>query len=350
MAKKDKIDTPAEIKDNSSYLSELEKTISKKYGDVLFDGSHVRENKKLLIPTTPALDLSLRGGVPEGSWTLISGQKKTGKTTLAMQIAANAQRMGKFVYYFNIEHRFGLKNLTTVKHFQTTPDVFRLIESTQDRLLSAQDHLNMAVDVISGHPGCVVILDSISSLCSQNEMSKEVGEAARPEGPKMFGQFCRKLASIVPINNVCVIGILHLIANTSGYGAAWMEDGGTKIQYQCDTKLKCKTTWNWEEGSGENAKKVGQMVDWEIAFSANGPPGDIVKTYLRFGLGYDDVWEIITLGIDLGLISKAGSWFQYQPSVGDNLKVQGQSGLYKYFNDNPEELQLLYSNIKSMSV
>lgn len=348
MAKKTVVNPEDEGKKN--YTEDLQKLIEKKYGSVLFDGSHIRDNAKVLIPTTPTLDISLRGGIPEGSWTLITGQKKTGKSTLALQIAANAQKMGRHVYYLDIEHRFAQKNLTTVRHLQTTPDLFTLIASTKEKILSAQDFLNIAVDIISSHPKCVLILDSISVLCSDNEMSKEIGEAARPEGPKMFGQFCRKMASVVPINDVTFIGMLHLIANTSGYGAAWMEDGGTKIQYQADTKLKCKTTWQWEEGNGEDKKKIGQMVDWEVAFSANGPPGDVVKTYLRYGFGYDDIWEIITLGIDFGLIAKAGAWFQFQPTEGEPIKVQGQAKLYEYFTNNPNELDILYTSIKGMAM
>lgn len=92
------------------------------------------------------------------------------------------------------------------------------------------------------------------------------------------------------------------------------------------------------------------MVDWEVAFSANGPPGDVVKTYLRYGFGYDDIWEIITLGIDFGLIAKAGAWFQFQPTEGEPIKVQGQAKLYEYFTNNPNELDILYTAIKGMAM
>ncbi len=345
MAKKDK--TEESIVDSGD---ELQKIIEKKYGKVMFSGSHIKENPKVLIPTTPTLDLSLRGGIPEGSWTLISGRPKTGKTSVSLQIAANAQRMGRHVFYLNVEHRFGEKNLTTVRHLKTTPDCFTLIESTREKILSSEDFLNIACDIVANKIGCVIILDSISSLCSENERNKDIGDMGRADGPRMFGQFCRHNASIIPINNIIFIGMLHVIANTSGFGAPTMEDGGNKIQFQCDTKLKVKGTTKWEEGSGESAKLVGQIVDFEVAFSANGPPGDVVKTYLRYNYGFDDVWEIITLGIDLGLVAKAGSWFQYQPLVGENVKVQGQSALYKYFSENPTELDILYTNIKNMAM
>lgn len=323
---------------------DLLKLIAKKYGHVAVDGSYIKEHAKTLIPTTPALDLSLNGGIKEGSWTLITGQKKTGKTSLAMQIAANAQAMGRFVYYLNAEHRFDEKNLTTVRHFKTDPEHFRLIQSTEGNILTAQLFLNIAVDIMTNHKNCVLILDSISSLCSENEMSKDIGEAARPEGPKMFGQFCRKMASTVPLNNITFIGILHLIANTSGYGAPYMEDGGNKIQYQCDNKLRCRGTTKWEKGNGEDKKVIGHTVDWNIEFNGNGAPADTVKTYLRYGYGYDDTWEIISLACDFGLIQKGGAWYTFE-----DIKVQGQEKLYEYFQANPDKLQSLYTSIKEFA-
>jgi len=327
---------------------ELDKLIKKKYGEIAFDGSYIKEHKKTLIPTTPSLDLGLNGGLQEGSWTLITGQKKTGKTTLALQIAANAQKLGRHVYYFNVEHRFGEKNLSTVRHLKTDKDNFTLYQSAEGNILSAQKHLNIAVDVMSNHKKCVVILDSISSLCSDNEISKDIGEAARPEGPKMFGQFCRKMESVVPLNDIVFIGMLHLIANTSGYGSPWQEDGGTKIQYQCDNKLKCKGISNWERGNGEDKKKIGQVVDWEVVFNGNGAPGDVVKTFLRYGYGYDDTWEIINLACDFGLIQKSGAWYTYSPIGEDPIRTQGQEKLYDYFMERPEVTAALYDSVKEL--
>jgi recombination protein RecA len=332
------------------YRSEVEKIVSKKFGNCMFDGSHIKDNPKVLIPTTPTLDLSLKGGLPEGSWNLISGKPKSGKTSLVLMIAANAQAMGRHVYYLNVEHRFDAKNLTTVSHLKTDPEHFTLIESTKEKILTAQDFLNIAKDIVSTHEKCVIILDSISSLCSENEMGKEIGDLGRADGPRMYGQFCRQNAATMRLNKVLFLGILHVIANTSGYGSPIMEDGGNKIQFQADGKLMIKGVENWEEGSGEDKRKVGQIVQYLIAYNPNGPPGDIVKTYLRYGVGYDNCWEIITLGIDLGLIAKAGSWFQYKSSTGEEVKTQGQTKLYEWFNSNTAELDLLYSKVKELSL
>jgi len=321
------------------------KIITKKYGDIAFDGSHIAAKRRDVIPITPTLDIANHGGIKEGSWNLISGKKKTGKTTLALQIAANAQMLGKHVYYLNVEHRFDDKNLSTVRHLRTTPDCWTIFQSTQGNILSAQKFLNLFSDLSSESKNCVIIIDSISSLCSENELSKDIGEASRPEGPKLFGQTCRKLASTVPINNITVIGILHLIANTSGYGAPFMEDGGNKIQYQCDNKFMCKNMSFWEKTNG---KIIGQVVDWEVAISGNGAPGGKAKTYLRYGFGYDNVWEIVNMAIDLNLIQKGGAWFTFINKDGESVKVQGQEKVYDYFVENQEECIKMHNLIKEM--
>lgn len=345
MSKKKEAETAPAI----SAREELEKNIAKKFGINFLDGSYIRNNRKILIPTTPSLDISLKGGVPEGSWNLISGRPKTGKTTLALQIAANAQAMGRHVYYLNIEHRFDFKNLSTVRHFQTTPDLFTLIQSQKEKILSSEDMLNIGCEIAASHENAVMIFDSISSLCSAKELASEMGEMGRADGPRMFGKFCRKNEAIVPINNILFIGILHHIANTSGYGSPWMEDGGNKIQFQCDSKFVHKRSSDWEQ----NGKKIGQIVEWYTAYNANGAPGDIVKTYLRYGFGYDDVWEIISLALDFGLIAKAGAWYSYYPEEGnlDNLvKTQGQAGLHEYFNAHMDELAILHDKVKAMAM
>lgn len=338
---------------NTNFKGEIEKIISKKYGSVMFDGSYIKNNPKKLIPTTASLDIVLNGGIPEGGVYLIAGKPKSGKSSLSLQIAANAQKQGRHVYYLDIEHRFTVKNLTTVAHLQTTPDVFTLIESTKEKKLSAQDFLNIANDIMANHPNCVIILDSISSLCSENELSREIGVGARPEGPTMFGTFCRQNASTIPLNNITLIGIVHIISNTSGFGSPTSETGGNKIQFAMNGKFVVKGVSAWEEGSGEEKVKIGQIVQWLIAEQANGPPGSVVKSYLRYNYGYDSEWELVNLGIDLGLITKKGAWFEYLPNENNPetlIKKQGQGNMYEYFKNNPEELNKLYVKVKEMSV
>ncbi len=326
----------------------LLQSLEKKYGKVCFDEKHILDNRKTLMPTTPTLDIALGGGLPEGSWTLISGKPKTGKTTLALQVAANAQKLGRHVYYLDIEHRFSEKNLSTISDLDTTEEKFTLVESTKERQLSAEDFLDIASEIIESHPGSVLIIDSVSCLCSGKEKSRVIGDSGRPEGPKLFAQFCRQNASAIPLNNITLIAMLHLIANTSGYGPSVYEDGGNKLQYQADAKLRIKATEGWDRGTGDNAKRIGSIVTWEVMYSPNGAPGGSASTYLRYGHGYDSVWEIINLACDYGFILKGGAWYTYTNDAGETIKEQGQEKLYRYFLNNPDECTKLHNKIKEL--
>lgn len=350
MAKEKKEKKSDEAQSTGDALKEVQKLIAKKYGAVAFDGSYIKDNPRERIPTTPTMDLEIGGGVPEGVYIQLSGKPKTGKTSLALQIAANGQKQGRHVHYLDAEHRFDEKNLETIHGLETTPDKFTIYQSTKENRLTAEKYLDIAETIINGHERSVVIIDSISLLCSTGEMAKEIGEAARPDGPKMFGQFCRRNASSVPLNKICLIGISHLIANTSGFGSPNMEDGGNKIQFADAGLFRIKTTWNWEEGSGENKKKIGQQVDWQIVYNPAGPPGAVVKTFLRYGWGYDQVWEITTLAIDLGLILKSGAWFLLpeKNEAGEEIKVNGQSKVHEYYMNHMDKCLALYEQIKEM--
>ena len=127
------------------------------------------------------------------------------------------------------------------------PEKFQLVASNEDRILSAEDFVNIASEIIKNEPRVVVILDSTSSLCSQDELDGEITGSGRAKGPRILASFCRKMGTVVPVMNSIVIMMQHLIANTSGYGSPYYEDSGRKVQYQADIKLRCKSFQYWKK-------------------------------------------------------------------------------------------------------
>lgn len=320
----------------------------KKYGsECCVSADFILEQEKKIISVSPVLDIALSGGIPEGIIVLCSGKSKCGKSTTALQFAANCQKLQKKVFYLDVEGRISKKNLLGI-HGLNSKDI-TIIRSTQDRILSAQDYLTIAEDIIINAPGCLIIIDSTSALCDSSERTEEITASTRNKGPKLLASFCRRIGNVVPVNNTIVWIIQHMIANTSGFGAPFMEDGGNKIVYQADVKIRSKGFSDWKEGDS----LIGQSVKWEVEFSALGAPGAKVDSYIRYGYGIDDAWEISNLGMDLGLIEKPekSSWFRpiflekYNIEV---IKLQGQNKLSSYLQDNPEYLRLLYNDIKEM--
>lgn len=304
-------------------IAEVKKDINRRHkSKVVVTATEVADKLRKIIPVSPIIDYHLNGGIPEGSWVLLSGVEKCGKTITALQIAANAQQMyDKPIFIGNVEHRIGKKELNGIHNLDSSQ--VEVIQSTPGHILSAQKFLQEFINIIKGVPGCVLIIDSSSALCSEKEMENEITAQARADGPKLLATFCRQMASVVPVQDVTLIIVQHLIANTSGYGSPFYEDGGRKIQYQADIKLRCTGFGKWTQDN----KQIGQTPRWEVKTSALGGPGSKFESYIRYGYGIDDTKELVTIAEDAGLISKGGAWYTW----GDE-KVQGQDKLLELFS------------------
>lgn len=349
MAKKKKTeanDSTTEVNVSNHILD----MITSKYGKSgVVNAQHVLDRPQHIFSISPKLDIGLSGGIPEGSWVILSGAPKCGKSSLALWIAALAQKPengSRNVYYIDAEGR--LKKMNLAGTFGLDLEKFTVIQSSQEKLFSAEEFLDIAETIIRNDPGCVLIIDSSSALCSSKEMVDEVSGQTRSITPKIFSSFCKKMGTIVPIQRTTVIVIQHLIANTSGYGPAQMEDGGRKLQYQVDVKLRCKAVEKWKEGSGENEKQIGQLVTWDVICCALGQPGHEVVSCLRYGEGIDKISELIDVCCDFGLVSKGGAWYTLMVDGEEPVKVQGLANLRQYLLDNPETLKKLESSYKEM--
>lgn len=325
----------------------------KTYGDSVFMSvDFLLEEKREILSLSPACDIALGGGIPMGCLAIFSGKTGTGKTSSALQLIANAQQINpnRLVIYADVEHRLSLKNLNGIHGLNTDPKYFKVVRSTREKILSAEDFVNILIKLVKDNPNCIVIVDSASALCGEGEMSEDVKANIRSPGPKIMAGFCRQVAPLVRVNNCLVIIIQHLIANTSGQGASWVEDGGEKVKYHADVRMRIKYIDRWKNGEA----LVGQIIHWEIVKSALGPPVEKFDSYLRYGYGLDDAWEIITLGCDLGLIDKGAksSWYglswckpegQEEPD-----KIQGQESLYQWLRENPEHYKTLHTKVREM--
>ncbi len=342
---------------------ELLKELEKKYGKgILVSGNTILEQEKKIISVSPKLDIGLSGGIPEGTWILCSGPPKRGKTSLTLQMCANAQKLGKKIVYLDIEHRLKKMNLAGIVGLDTSPEKFRVIQSLKGNILTAEQFLGIGTDILHAESDIFLVIDSVSALCASAETIGDVTAMARNSGPKLMGNFWRKNKDLVPVQNSNVLMIIHLIANTSGYGAKWIEDGGQKIQYACDVKLRNKSTEDWIE----NEKQIGIMPEWEIETSALGPPCKSVKNRFRFGLGIDKAAELMDLAIEFALITKAGSWFncdfatelecakefvtEDKKSKEKSCKFQGEKNVYDFLSnpDNHLILEALEKTIREM--
>ena len=328
----------------------MDKEFVKKYGDYITSGDKVLEQKKnyKTISISPAIDLALGGGVKEGSWMILSGPPKAGKTTTTMQIIANCQALGRKIIYLDVEGRLKEMNFEVPG---IDPSLVQVIRSG-DEPLAAETFLDIARKLVAAkeNEGCVLVIDSISSLMPSRDLDEDISGMTRPGLPKILSDFVKKLGQTVPNQKCLVILITHMITNTSGYGKSKMADGGVKIQFQADTRMEVKSVSPWESAgsSKENKNVIGLKVTWEVLCSSIGAPFKTCDSWIRFGHGIDKVQEIIMIAIDLGLISVAGSWYNLDFIGDEKVKLQGQEKVYNYLSERKEFYALLETKVKEM--
>lgn len=318
----------------------VKEDIKKNFGtDIMLSANSIIDRELITIPVSPALDIVLNGGIPEGSFVIFTGQPKCGKTTTSLDFAATAQKeeykgdlkKPRNVYYLNIEGRLKKRDLEGIPGLDLSR--FEVIGSQQGKILHAEEYLQIAERIINEEPGCIMIIDSYSALCTEAEITSDMDKMQRADGAKLLAKFCRKVANVIPVNKNIVIGITHLMGNP-GYGnVEWKEKSGQAIAYQTDVKLKAKMFSPWRATA--DGPQIGQEVDWQILCSALGPPGGNIKSYIRYGEGIDKAMELAMLCIDLGIIQKGGAWYTL-PMLEDKPKFQGTEKLRQYVYDNKE--------------
>lgn len=329
----------------------LKDDVTKNFGDnIILSGNAIIDTKNIIIPFSPALDIVLNGGIPEGSFVVLTGQPKCGKTTSSLDFCATAQRaeyQGKLkspreAYYLNIEGRLKKRDLEGIPGLDL--DRFHVIGSQQGKILHAEEYLQIAEKIINEIPGSIIIIDSYSALCTEAEITSEMDKMQRADGAKLLAKFCRKVANVIPVNKNIVIGITHLMGNPTGYGAEFKEKSGQAIAYQTDIKLRAKTFKPWTLSA--DSSQIGQEIEWQVICSALGPPGGNITSYIRYGQGIDKYMEAITLASDMGIIHKGGAWYTLS-FLEDKPKFQGTEKARQYLCDHPESYQELVKNIKT---
>lgn len=329
----------------------LKEDVVKNFGDdIILDGNAIVDKKNTIIPVSPSLDIILNGGIPEGSFVVLTGQPKCGKTTTSLDFAATAQKPEykgdlkdtREVYYLNIEGRLKKRDLEGIPGLNL--EKFHVIGSQQGKILHAEEYLQIAEKIINEVPGCVLIIDSYSALCTEAEITSEMDKMQRADGAKLLAKFCRKVANVIPVNKNIVIGITHLMGNPTGYGAEFKEKSGQAIAYQTDIKLRAKTFKPWTLSA--DSTQIGQEIEWQVICSALGPPGGNITSYIRYGQGVDKYMEAITLASDMGLIHKGGAWYTLT-GLPDKPKFQGTEKVRQYLLDNEPAYNELVKNIKT---
>lgn len=325
--------------------SVLEKNIIKTYGSIFFTSERLEETRGEMTPISLSLDIGLHGGILDGTIIGLSGVTGSGKTTLCLTYIANGQARGKTGYYIDVEGRLQPELIQSIPGLD--PNKLKIIRSTKEKFLTAEDILNIINMIISTEPDVIIILDSVATLCADAAHSSSFGESKKMMSiPQLMYDLTRKAAQVLPSMRSNLVLITHIQANPSPYGGGFSEVGGNAIKYESSYRLQCLSS----SETPKDGKKTGRESKFKILKTATGPGTGEAHFYIRYNKGYDRCADIVTLGEELGLIEKGGSWYSYILEGKDQVKIQGSDNLIEYLEEHKEDALELEKLIRGLTL
>jgi recombination protein RecA len=325
MAKKPAL-TPEEMRREA--LATALSTIERKYGQgsvmKLSDTAHVN------IPVIPTgsigLDLALGvGGIPRGRVSEIYGPESSGKTTLALHIIAECQKLGGTAAFIDAEHALDTNYAT------------RLGVKTDELLISQPDFGEQALDIadmlVRSSAVDIVVIDSVAALIPQAELEGVMGEMQVGGQARLMSHALRKLTGTIHKSRTAVIFInqIRMKIGTMGYGNPETTTGGNALKFYSSIRMdirKIQTLKDKEEVYGSRTRV--KVVKNKVA-----PPFREALFDILYGTGISRTGELIDLGSDVGIIEKSGSWFAF----GSERLGQGKENVRALLEEN-EALRL----------
>ncbi len=329
--------TKKEVSVNSEKLKALQLTldkIDKDYGK----GTIMKMGDKAVadVPTIStgsiSLDVALGiGGLPRGRVTEIYGPESSGKTTLAIHVIAEAQKVGGIAAIIDAEHafdRFYAEKLGV--------DVENLLISQPDngeQALEITDHLirSGAIDVI--------VIDSVAALTPKAEIEGEMGDSKMGLQARLMSQALRKLTANINKTNTCCIFINQLRDKIGVmFGSPETTTGGNALKFYATIRIDIRRIGQIKDGE----EISGNRTKVKIVKNKLAPPFKKAEFDIMYGEGISKIGEIIDIGAELNVIKKSGSWFSY----GDTKLGQGRDAVKQLLKDNPELADELEKKIK----
>lgn len=272
------------------------------------------------------------GGFPRGRYSTIVGWESSGKTTIALLAAVEAQKQGGYVGFIDMEQAL---DRNYAKRLGIDWDKFILTQPD-----SAEQALEIAKAMIRSEAFDLIILDSIAALSHQKEIEGDIADNSMGVIARMMSRFYRSTLSSLRKANTAFIQINQYREKIVMFGDPRTTPGGNAEKFYASLRIETRKTTKPEMGIDGEA--LGNEVHVKCLKNKVGQPYREVDILLEFGVGIDRYQEILTYGVNGGIVNKSGSWYSY----GDVRLAQGKKASVEFLRDNPEIAEEIYSKIQ----
>lgn len=321
-----------EIKKKS--LEEALQRIEKNYGKgsiMNMDGTN--KVKVDVIPTgCLALDQALGiGGVPRGRIVEIYGPESSGKTTLALHIAAEAQKQGGIVAFVDAEHA-----LDPVYAGHLGVDLSHLYVSQPD---NGEQALAIAEELAKSGSLDLIVVDSVAALTPKAEIDGEMGDSAVGMQARLMSQAMRKLTPIIAKTNTCIIFINQLREKIGVmFGNPETTTGGKALKFYASIRMDVRRV----DAVKDNSGVIGNRTRVKVVKNKLAPPFKQAEFDILFGTGISRMGVILDMAVQQGLVLKSGAWFSYE---GEKIG-QGREKAIEFLKNNSDVTDALEAKIR----
>jgi len=302
-------------------MSQIEKQFGK--------GSIMRLGLDTALPDVQAistgalsLDIALGvGGVPRGRIIEIYGPESSGKTTLALHIAAEAQKTGGIVAFVDAEHALDIQYAR------------KLGVRTDDLLVSQPDTGEQALEIaeVLVRSGAidVLVVDSVAALVPRAEIEGEMGDSHMGLQARLMSQALRKLTATISKSN-CIVIFINQIRMKIGvmFGNPETTTGGNALKFYASVRMDIRRVASLKQGQDV----IGNRTRVKVVKNKVAPPFKEAEFDIMYGAGISREGDIVDLGADSGIIEKSGAWYSY----GGERIGQGRENAKQFLKENPE--------------